>query len=122
MSEDFRRCTICREHGWFGNKIMGEHVCKPIWECQPEWYSDPEDWTPVHAADAESAAEKYAERYDQDGEYSIVGGHMRGDVVIRTRKPGDDVFERWDIEAEAVPTYRATKLEDSLSPQEGASE
>lgn len=122
MSDDFRRCPICREHGWFGNRIMGEHACKPIWECQPEWHKEPEDWTAVHATDAEAAAEKYAERYDQDGEYNIVSGNLRSDVIIRTRKPGGDVFERWAIEAETVPTYRATKLEDDQSPQENASD
>lgn len=110
---DFRRCPVCREHGWFGAANFAEHRCAPTWECRPEWYSDPDDWHTVHAIDSETAAEKYAEHYDcEGGDYSIVFGKTRDDVIIYVRKPGDDAFERWSIEAEAVPTYRATKVDE----------
>lgn len=111
---DFQRCPICRDFGWFGEHAarFGSHQCKPTWECRPEWYSDDDDWSTVHATDAELAAEKFAERYDCDGgDYSIVSNKMRGDVIIFVRKPGDETFEKFSIEAEAVPTYHATKIE-----------
>lgn len=112
---DYKRCPICRKFGWFGEKAkqFGEHHCPPRWECRPEWYSDDDDWSAVYAIDSETAAEEFAEQYDCDGgDYTIVSNKMRGDVIIFVRKPGDDVFEWWSIEAEAVPTYRATKIDD----------
>lgn len=116
---DFQRCPSCREYGWLNEtSSLLRHVCKPAFECRPEWYGDEDDWSRVHAADSEEAAEKYAERYDcEGGDYPIVGGRMRADVIIQVRKPGDDEFERWAIEAEAVPTYRAIKQEPGRLPQ-----
>ena len=118
---DYTRCPICREYGWLKEtSSILRHVCKPVFECRPEWYGDDEDaWETVHATDTETAAEKYAERYDSNGgEYAIVGGKMRDECVIQVRAPGSDAFERWAIEAEAVPTYAATKIESS--PQANA--
>src|SRR5579872_1654497 len=119
MDDDYRRCQVCRKFGWFGEKgkKYGAHVCLPKWECRPEWYDD-DDWWNIFALDSEQAAEEFAERYDcEGGEYSIVGGKFRGDVIVLVRKPGEETCERWSIEAEAVPTYRATKLK-AASPQE----
>jgi len=120
---DLRRCKLCGEHGWFGSAFFGEHKCPPCWECCPEWNKDFDHWENVYAADAETAATKYAERYDCDGgDYLIVSNRMRDDPVVRVRKIGEEAFDRWSIRAEAVPTYYADKLEDSPSPQETASE
>ena len=112
---DYAKCPICREYGWLKEtSSILRHVCKPAFECRPEWYSDDDDWSIIHATDAERAAEKFAEIYDCDGgDYAIIGNKMRDDVIIFVRKPGDTAFERWAIEAEAVPTYAATKIESS---------
>jgi hypothetical protein len=123
---DFRRCPRCGDFGWFGSKHSPDHRCKPVWECRLE--TDGDDWwDKVHATDQETAAEKFAERYDcEGGEYSIVGGR-HGDCVVLVRKPADPDSDetdpqpevtRWSIEGEAVPTYRATALEQPMKTAE----
>lgn len=116
---DFRRCTVCHEHGWFGGTYMN-HTCKPKWECRLEWHKDDADgWGTIYASDSEEAAEKYAEHYDcEGGEYAIVSQRHQ-DCVVQVRKPkpydSDDEempIERWSIEAETVPSYRAYKADE----------
>ena len=97
---EYKRCTICSRYDF-----ENTHRCAPIWECQME--GDGDDWSTVHATDSEEAAERFAERYDQDGEYWIISGRHSGDVVVLVRKDEDSEIRRWTIEAEAVPTYRA---------------
>ncbi len=113
---DHKRCPICGDWGWFGSRVMADHQCKPAWECRMEWAGDDDAWERVHAADAEDAAEKFAERYDcEGGDYAIVGSRCDKDPVVQVRKPPDEdtenpPFERWAIEAETVPQYYANKL------------
>lgn len=111
---DFERCKICKEWGWFGG-THSNHICKPPWEVRGEW-QDANDWRTIHAIDAETAAEKFADEYDSEGgEYAIVQGH--GDYFVLTRKPKDPdaetdlPFERWSVEGESVPQYSATKVD-----------
>jgi hypothetical protein len=106
-------CTTCRR--W----VFDKHVCPPKWECRAAWedWRDAE-WTTMHAYDAETAAEKYAEHYDcEGGEYAIVSGHV-GDGIIYVRKPAKDPdsydvqdVELYAIRAETVPTYYGNKIE-----------
>lgn len=111
---DFARCPNCRSYDF-----LSRHRCPPVWEARPEWDCD-DYWTEVHAVDAESAAEKFAEIYDRDGgEYSIVSGRFR-DCIIQVRKPGEDQIDRYSIDAEAVPTYYGRKLDEAVtSPERG---
>jgi hypothetical protein len=114
---DFRRCAICGEFGWFDTKYVS-HTCAPRWECRMEWNAaDNDGWGIIHATDAEQAAEKYAEHYDcEGGEYAIVSRRSRSDAIVQVRKPKEDdsddepPFESFAIEAETVPQYHATKL------------
>ena len=111
---DFLQCKVCRDWGWFGGANMN-HVCKPRWECRGEWLDD-SDWEDIHAYDAETAAEKYAERYDREGgEYTIVSSR-HSDWIILVRKPGEDDIGRWVIKAETVPQYRATEADPLPDP------
>jgi hypothetical protein len=107
-SGKFERCPMCREWGWFGGASFN-HFCKPAWECRIESTHGDDEWKTIHARDAEEAAEKFAEHYDcEGGEYAIVS-NPRSDWVIQVRKPGDETHERWSIEAETVPQYRAAR-------------
>lgn len=112
MSSNWGKCPRCREYGFLDTGIL-RHVCKPAWECRPAWHDDDDGaWEIVHATDAETAAEKYAEQYDRDGgDYAIIGGRMRDEAVIQVRKPDAETFEQWAIRAEAIPTYYATKVD-----------
>lgn len=118
---DHRRCTICGDWGWFGSKHSPDHACKPKWECRGAWedWNDAE-WTEIRGGDSEEAAERFAEDYDcNGGEYAIVSNRMRSDTVVYVREQqhweedliGPRLAEVYSIEAEAVPTYRAHKIE-----------
>jgi hypothetical protein len=100
---DFRKCTVCREWGWFDGKFGG-HICKPIWEArllETKWENG---WTEVYGRDAEEAASKFCECYDSDGEYSII---QSGEAEVEVRKLGEEEVTIVDISAESVPTYYA---------------
>jgi hypothetical protein len=100
----FERCPTCREFGWFGEKFGREHQCAPIWEariCETKWENG---WMEVRAHDAEEAASKFCQRYDSDGEYSIL---QSGEAEVEVRKLGEDDVTVVEITAESVPTYYA---------------
>ena len=99
---DFRRCTVCGEHGWFDMKFNTNHVCAPVWEARIYTRKYEEDWREVYATDAEEAAAKFCEQYDQDGDYDII---RRGGEEIEVRKSKKDTVIIVDVEAESVPHY-----------------
>lgn len=108
---DYHRCAICKEYGFFGASTFLSHSCKPRFECRLET-QDADDWRDTYATDHEAAAEKYAGQYDcNDGCYPIVSGGFRDDVFVLVRKDEDSQVERFCIEAEMVPSYRARKVE-----------
>lgn len=95
----YERCKTCKEWGF-----TGSHECPPIWEArifETKWQ---EDWHEVHAADAERAAQKFAEDYDCYGDYDII---RRGSAEVEVRKVGDDKAVLVDVSAESVPHYYA---------------
>jgi hypothetical protein len=107
---DFRKCTVCREWGWFDGKL-GNHICKPSWEArllETKWENG---WTDCRGRDAEEAASNFCQRYDSDGEYSII---QSGEAEVEVRKLGSDEVTVVEISAESVPTYYAR----ARSPQE----
>lgn len=103
---DFRRCAVCGEHGWFNTKTTDlttmNHVCAPVWEARIFTRQYEEEWRTVHATDAEDAAAKFCEEYDQDGDYDII---RRGGEEIEVRKPDDENIIIVDVDAESVPHY-----------------
>lgn len=101
---DWRRCLICGEHGCFGMKHNPDHVCAPIWEARIFTRDGQEEWTAVHAHDAEGAAAKFCERHDQNGEYDIV---RRGGEEIEVRVSEGGTITMVDVSAETVPHYYA---------------
>lgn len=103
MSE-YERCRVCGEWGW-----MASHQCPPMWDIYcPDHGDDAETARAFYGTDAEDAVEKWAERADSDSaEYSIVGGQP-ATVFVRPAG-GDGAWEKWVVEGEAVPEYRAHK-------------
>lgn len=103
------RCPDCKAWLILAND-RARHVCPPKFECRADWEDD-DAWEEMFAYDAEAAAEKYAEHYDcTGGEYAIVS-NRRGDTIILVRKAEDGAVERFAIEAETVPQYRATAIQ-----------
>lgn len=116
---NYKACPTCGEYGFINDdRPFLAHRCKPAWECRLEANADDADgWYTVHATDAEQAAERYAEQYDCDGgEYAIVSGNFRDECIIQVRKhmgfeDDEPPFERFSVEGETVPQYRATKAD-----------
>lgn len=83
------------------------HVCPPefeVWEDR----TDRKWGRRIHAADPEEAAEQWAEDDDCGGDYGIVDG--RSTPIVCVARIGEIAFERFEVEGEAVPRYRARRL------------
>ena len=98
---DFRKCLVCGEHGWFDSPTRN-HVCAPVWEARIYTREYEEDWHTVYAHDAEQAAAKFCETYDQNGEYNIV--RCGGEEIEVRKSEGSEVFFV-AVDAENVPHY-----------------
>jgi hypothetical protein len=101
------RCSACREWVFFT-----PHVCKPAYECRfakggPIYVDDDQEWEIVHAIDAETAAEKFCERYDcEGGEYVVVSLGDRNPPMVEVR-PRDKVeIQIFRVIGETEPIYR----------------
>lgn len=109
MSERaYERCKKCGDWGWFPS-----HRCAPIWEARLYETRWQEDWHEVNADSAETAARKFAEQYDQGGDYDII---KRGSAEIEVRKQGDNAVTLMDVSAESVPQYYAHPRRAQPSP------
>lgn len=100
---DFVECKRCHEWNWAPCR------CKP-YEIAQAWRGkvDEGDWRSVWGKEPEDLVERWAERYDSNGDYTIVGGSEQ-EVWVRD---GDDVT-KWTVRGETVPEYHATQLPDS---------
>jgi hypothetical protein len=104
MSE---RCSICREWVFFT-----PHVCKPAFECRfakggPIYVDDDQEWETVHGIDAETAAEKFCERYDSDGgEYIVLTCGERNPPTVEVRPQGKEEVQKFRVIGESEPVYR----------------
>lgn len=98
-SEASGYCPRCKDY-----KFSGPSLCNcQRFEGGVPWKDDVTDWHEVYAMDAEDAAEKCAEEFDSDGDYTIIK-HGSGEIWTRDK---DGLVQKWDIEAEAVPSYSA---------------
>ena len=97
-------CSVCGQYDF-----VDDHVCKPKWYCSLEdWDHESHHYT-VHAIDAEEAAEKFAEIYDQDtAEYSIVGGEETLVLVTNEHLQKPVWFE---VEGYSQPQYSAQEID-----------
>lgn len=120
MSEllgEHKRCSVCREWGWFGGRY-DQHTCKPTWEWQVESWHGTETWDELHAYDAEAAAVRAAERYDES-DHPLLDMHGRGEVEIKIRNPRTGEVTHWIGRAELVPHYHATPTPAPVCSQQG---
>lgn len=90
----YRRCDICCEWHWTGNK------CPPAYEVFHEEYLGDEPHT-FRAHSFEGAAEKYAKNYNEgNGDYCMMDGE---EITIRVVKDGKE--SRFAITAEPSVDY-----------------
>lgn len=100
-SEPGGYCPRCKEY-----RVFGPSACRcQRFECGQPWKDQVTDWHELYALDAESAAEKCAEQFDSGGDYTIIK-HGSGEIWTRDK---DGLVQKWDIEAEAVPSYNARR-------------
>lgn len=100
---DFDRCRTCGKMDW-----LNRHTCPPLHYVR---LAEPgEEWFEVHARDEEEAAQKAAERLDEQYEdYRIAS---RGEEVIVEVAPCPDPepseVKRFAVYGEMEAVYRAT--------------
>jgi len=95
-------CETCNGIIWSAHT----HTCPPVWRVYAEdIYGD--EYVEVMALDAEQAAEKWAERYDCEGDYTIVSGSEQ--TVTVTDVHGED-SKKLIVEGEGVPQYTAREV------------
>jgi hypothetical protein len=83
----YGRCRECREFDW-----LDKHRCPPSWTVREESDTE-EDAQVIRARSAESAAEQWAERYDEDSAEGIICGGKREPVVVVKRDGEEPVSE-----------------------------
>jgi len=87
------------------------HRCDPQW-CvwNPEHDPGHEHARPIHALNAEFAAEKWAEQEDGGGDYTIVSGSPE---VVHVKPWGEDgPVQRFRVSGEMVAQYSADEIEE----------
>ena len=82
---------------------MDKHVCPPTWRVQREEDRD-DDWE-IYAHNAQSAATKWADQWDQDEHQIVAGGEEK--VVVIAQDGGETIF---NVTGEAIPQYYAREI------------
>lgn len=115
-------CIICDEFMYSSGPA---HQCPPEWEIvmeddlrlgrNPSGRVYPPQWVLAYGREEEDAIEKWAERYDQGGDYTIVSSQQA--YIVYIRKVADEDFigptlaQRWSVAGESVPRYSANREE-----------
>lgn len=89
------------------------HQCPPIFEVIDEdgGYGDEDPWqwaSKIYARDPETAAEKWADENDCNGDYTII----RGNEAKISVRAADGTITRWIVTGESVPEYTARSADD----------
>jgi hypothetical protein len=92
----------CKTCGNF--KMFDSHLCPPAFKCLPEGETYEET---IYARDAETAAEKYAEQFDSEYDYSI----LRGTAMRMQVTSPDGEVSYFEVTGESVPEYSASGIE-----------
>jgi hypothetical protein len=110
-------CPTCRESTF---TLYGKHQCLPCWDWRVDDYHGPDDWNhgEIRARDAEDAAIRAAEIYDQEEHYLL---RQETTVEIFVRNVDTGVVSRWRCSGEAIPTYRAEAVAETPSDAGGDS-
>ena len=97
-------CDICNEWTLYPK----QHKCPPVWETRIDGDGD---WREFRARDADRAAEKAAEKYDQS-DYTLSKGEA---AVVEVRRQGDITGEFFEVYAEMLPHYYANPIPEPES-------
>lgn len=97
---DFKKCSKCNEYCW-----IDKHKCPPEWKVFHEEYLGSDEYKTYYASDAQGAAEKYGEEYDQD-DYSLQRGY-KIEIQVEPLEGGER--KTFIVTRETVPTYYASE-------------
>ncbi len=89
-------CPKCEEY----TVDLRFHQCPPTWLVRLPSYHD-DGFDEVLADNAEQAAQKFAEQYDQGGDYNVVGGSP---IDVFVSGPNGEDEKKFHVEGEAVAT------------------
>lgn len=102
-----RPCAECGETVYDWER---SHRCNPRFVVWAPIYGQTADdgGQAFRVRDAEAAAEAWAERWDSNGDYEIIGG----DEVLVHVRGADGELLRWTVAGETVPQYSAAREDD----------
>lgn len=100
-------CPTCKKYD-----SLGHHVCAPIWEVAIDQGKNSElYWQECRAQSEEAAAERYADDYDCQGDYTIIQAGDGGETEILVRRPnGVGGVKRFHVVGETVAQYHAREI------------
>ena len=90
----YEKCGTCKEYGF-----TDTHKCKPILYFKHENWGD--DWQEIRGLDFEEAAENFAKRYNENGDYPMMNGDNTVEVLISDMK----TEKKFIVTAEASIDY-----------------
>ncbi len=98
------RCNKCGEF-IFTTIDWRLHFCAPVWSV---WNTEDDEIeaSNIYAMDAEDAAAKWAEEYDEDDHEMA-----RGDEVCVYVKSSDGELTKWNVSADITISYHASEKE-----------
>lgn len=94
----YQKCNLCHE------RYKGVHLCKPEWETEHLWGKTFEEDRTVRAHDAEGAAERWAEFYDDDGAIRNSDGCTKERIRVRLLGSSDP-WQVFDVTASQSIDY-----------------
>ncbi|MDQ3235771.1 MAG: hypothetical protein M3Q07_28520 [Pseudobdellovibrionaceae bacterium] len=89
--------TTCRTCGHW--KLTERHSCPPLFRCRKTGSKGP--WKKVHSYDARAAAERFADRLEQNGKPS--------EHLIEVRAEGEDAVSVFDITFDLTVKYHVSR-------------
>jgi hypothetical protein len=100
-------CPICGEFKFDWKR----HRCEPGWWCwisDPEWDMERDDGQRIFAHDAQEAAEKYIEAWD-NGDYVCIGGQEMIVSVDAISGESAGQVHVFSVHGEMIPHYHARR-------------
>jgi hypothetical protein len=106
----------CKDCGCWG--FTDTHRCPPMWEIEPAWVIrrrdqpdevtwEEEELQTVSGTDEEEALEHWAERFDGEGDHTIVRGSER---LVRIREKGKQEWKEYTVSGELVAQYSVREV------------
>lgn len=105
-------CPTCHEHVFDGGVTLfgNPHACPPKWKV---WDSEngetEEDAEVVRGYSEESAAEKWADKRNRNGDHHIMDSNT-ATVMVRSADDDDAEAVKIEVRGEMVPTYTTRRV------------